>query len=95
LNSSAFLARPAFIISHAAPEAIAIRRVTCGSRCNVVLRVSTTSVGMRLEIQLPTPPVGYVGVQLGGGEIGMTEHFLDRSQVGSSLEEVRSKRMTE
>jgi hypothetical protein len=50
---------------------------------------------VRLEIQLPTALVGYVRVELGGREIGMTEHFLNRSQVCSSLEKVGSKRVPE
>jgi hypothetical protein len=50
---------------------------------------------MRLEIQLPTPPVGYVRVELRGGEIGMAEHLLDRTQVGASLEEVSGERVAE
>jgi hypothetical protein len=50
---------------------------------------------MRLEIQLPTTLIGYVGVELRRREIGMTEHFLNRSQICSSLEEVRRKRVPE
>jgi hypothetical protein len=33
---------------------------------------------VRLEIQLTPPAIGYVRVQLGRCEIGMSEHFLDR-----------------
>ena len=94
-SSSAFFASPALIISHAAPDARAIRSSTCGSSCNLFLRVSSTSVRVRLEIQLATALVGYVGIELGRGEIGMAEHFLNRSQICSSLEEVRSKRVAE
>ena len=50
---------------------------------------------MRSVIQLPTPPVGYVRVQLGGSNIGMAEHFLNRSEVGASLEEVGGERVAE
>jgi hypothetical protein len=53
------------------------------------------SVGVGPEIQLPTTLVGYVGVELGRREIGMSEHFLNGSQVCSSLEEMRSKRVAE
>ena len=42
-----------------------------------------------MEIQLATPPVGYVGVQLGRGEIRMAEHFLNRPEVGAAFEEMR------
>ena len=97
MSSSAFVASPAFIISHATPEARAIRSSTCGSSDNVLFlrsSCSSSSVRMSLEIQLPTSLVGYVGIELGGGEIGMPEHFLNRSEICSSLEEVRSKRVT-
>jgi hypothetical protein len=93
--SSAFFARPALIISHAAADARAISSSTCGSSCNVFLRGSSARVGMRLEIQLPTALVGYVGVELRGREIGMSEHFLNRSQIGSPLEEVGGERVPE
>lgn len=43
---------------------------------------------MRSVIQLPTSPIGYVGVELGCRKIGMAEHFLNGSEVGSSLQEV-------
>src|SRR5207248_2995097 len=84
-----------FIISHAAPDARAIRSSTCGSSGKLFLRVSSTSVRVRLEIQLPTALVGYVGIELRRGEIGVPEHFLNRSQVCSSLEKVCGKRMAE
>ena len=48
-----------------------------------------------MEIQLPTALVGYVGIELRRGEIGVPEHFLNRSQVCSSLEKVCGKRMAE
>jgi len=50
---------------------------------------------VRFEIQLPTALVGYVRIQLGRGEVGVPEHFLNRSQVCSSLEKVRRKRVAE
>jgi hypothetical protein len=93
--SSAFLASPALIISHAAADARAIRSSTCGSSCNLFLRGSAAPVRVRLEIQLPTTLVGYVGVELCRREIGMSEHFLNRSQVCSSLAKVGRKRMSE
>src|SRR5438105_8317903 len=48
---------------------------------------------MRLEIQLPTPPIGYVGVELGRGQIGVAEHLLDAAQVGAALEQMRRERV--
>ena len=50
---------------------------------------------MRSVIQLATPPVGYVRVELRGSNIGMTEHFLNRSEVCASLEEVGGERVAE
>src|SRR5512146_418142 len=43
---------------------------------------------MRSEIQLATASIGYVGVELGGGEICVAEHLLDGAQVGAALEQV-------
>ena len=48
-------------------------------------------VRMSLEVQLATSSIGYVRVQLGGGEIGMAEHFLNAAKVGAAFEEVRRK----
>src|SRR6476619_4232833 len=50
---------------------------------------------VRLEIQLTPPAIGYVRVQLRGGEIGMSEHFLNCPQVGASLEQVRGERVAQ
>jgi hypothetical protein len=50
---------------------------------------------VRLEIQLTPPAIGYVRVQLRGGEIGMSKHFLNRPQVGASLEQVRGERVAQ
>jgi hypothetical protein len=43
-------------------------------------------VRMRLEVQLTPSAIGYVRVELGGRQIGMPEHFLNRSQICASLE---------
>ena len=48
---------------------------------------------MRLEVQLSPPSIGYVGVQLRRREIGMSEHLLDRAEVGATFEQVRRKRV--
>src|SRR5919197_4248819 len=50
---------------------------------------------MRAEVQLAPAPVGYVGVELGGGEVGVAEHLLDTAEVGAALEEVRRERVPE
>ena len=92
-SSSAFFARPAFIISHTAADARAMNISTCGLIDNLVLRGSLASVWVRSEIQLPTPPVGYGGVELCRREIGMTEHFLKGAEVSAALEQVGGERM--
>src|SRR5439155_21639683 len=48
---------------------------------------------MRLEVQLPRPPIGYVGVQLRRGEISVPQHLLDGAEIGAALEEMRRKRV--
>src|ERR1044071_434791 len=50
---------------------------------------------MRAEVQLATPPIGYVGIELGGGQVCVAQHLLHRPQVGAALQEVRRKGMTE
>ena len=47
------------------------------------------------EIQLPTPPIGYVGVELGRGEVGVAEHLLDGAQIGAALQQMGGERMAE
>jgi hypothetical protein len=47
------------------------------------------------EIQLATPRIGYVRVELCRGEIGVAEHFLNGSEVGASLEQVSGERVPE
>ncbi len=46
---------------------------------------------MRLEVQLPTPPIGYVGVELRRRKVGVAQHLLDRAEVGAALEQVRGE----
>ena len=50
---------------------------------------------MRLEVQLATPPIGYVGVELGRREVRMPEHLLDRTQVGPAFEQVSRERVAQ
>src|SRR5712691_9185914 len=44
-------------------------------------------------VQLSPPPIGYVGVELGRGEVGVAEHLLDTPEVGAPLEQVRCERV--
>ena len=41
--------------------------------------VLSARMWMRLEVQLATPPIGYVGVQLGRRQVCMPQHLLDRT----------------
>src|SRR5215216_4495054 len=43
---------------------------------------------MSLEEHFPPPSIRNVRVELGGREIGMSEHLLNASEVGSSLQQV-------
>src|SRR5688500_104235 len=60
------------------------------------LRVRPSSrMWMRSEVQLATPPIGSVGVELGGREVGMAEHLLDAAEVGAALEQVGGERVAQ
>src|SRR4051794_28072285 len=50
---------------------------------------------MCLEVQLPATAIGYVCVELRCREIRVSEHFLNRPQIGSALEEVGRERMAQ
>ena len=52
-------------------------------------------MGVRSEVQLAAAPIGYVRVELGGRQIGVTEHLLDAAQVGAALEQMRRKGVPE
>src|SRR3989442_625511 len=45
-------------------------------------------MGVRLEVQLPAPLVGYVRVELGGRRVVVNENLLDAAKVGPALEQV-------
>src|SRR3954467_13461456 len=90
-SSRAFLLRPAFTIRYPTPAA----ERTSESVGFIIFRKAPPRVRGRLEVQLATSPIGYVRVQLGGREVGMTQHLLDASQVGTSFEEVRGEGMAE
>src|SRR3954452_8285523 len=50
-------------------------------------------MGMRAEVQLATPSIGYVGIELGRRQVGVPQHLLDRAEVGAALEQVRGEGM--
>ena len=45
-------------------------------------------MGVRLEVQLPAAPVGYVRIQLRRGEVGVSEHLLDTAQIRAALQQM-------
>jgi hypothetical protein len=48
---------------------------------------------MRPEVQLPSPPIGYVGVELGRAEICVSEHLLHGAEIRAALEQVGRERV--
>src|SRR5438045_9499374 len=50
---------------------------------------------VRLEVQLAPPPIGYVRVELGRGEVGVAEHLLDSAEICAAFEEVRRERVAQ
>src|SRR4051794_15564410 len=70
----------------------------CGSR--VVIRslcqsFSPARMWVRTEVQLATAAIGYVGIELGGREVGMPEQLLQGAEVGAALEQVRGERVAQ
>ena len=90
-----FLPSPAFIISHAAPDATAMNSSMCGSIVTFSLLRLPAGMWMCPVVQLAAPRIGYVRVELGSGEIGVAEHFLNGSEVGASLEQVSGEGVAE
>ena len=50
---------------------------------------------VRLEVQLATAAIGYVRVQLGRRQVGVSEHLLDAPQVCAPFEEMGRERVAE
>src|SRR3954454_14203637 len=90
LSSSALFFRPATVIIQPIPSVVTTRVAVWGSNFIATpdrLRL-LPSVGVRSEVQLAAPPIGYVRVELGCGQIGVSKHLLNRPEVGSALEEM-------
>src|SRR3954451_8656285 len=88
-SSSALFCRPAYAISQPTPRVAIANVITCGSKVIYLsLGRLLASVGVRSEGQLPSPTIGYVGVELGCGQIRVSKHFLNRSEIGAALEQV-------
>src|SRR6266536_950235 len=49
---------------------------------------AAASVRVTAEIDVAAPPVAHVRVQLSRPQVGVTQHLLDASQVGSALQEM-------
>src|SRR5829696_1785370 len=104
-HSSMLLCTPANIIRKPTPVVATNAAASCGSSVSILRSVPRQAVypsnsalprmRVRLEIQLPAAPVGYVRVELRGGEVGMAEHLLDAAEVGAALEEVRGEAVAE
>ena len=90
-----FFASPAFVISHAAPIASAMKSSICGSIDTLSLRRPSLRMWMRLVVQLATAPIGYVGIELRRREIRVSEHFLDGAEVGAAFQEVGGEGVAE
>src|SRR5579872_5877867 len=84
-HSSALFWRPASAISQPAPRVATASVRRCGSSVTTYLLPERSgllpSVGVRLEVQLATASIGYVRVELGSREVGVSEHFLNRTEV--------------
>src|SRR3954453_13253348 len=90
LSSSALFFRPATVIIQPIPSVVTTRVAVWGSNFIATpdrLRLFP-SVGVRSEIQLTAAAIGYVRIELGGRQIGVSKHLLNRTEVGSALEEV-------
>ena len=44
--------------------------------------------GVEFAVDVAEAAAGYVGVDLGGADVGVAEEFLDDAEVGAMLEEV-------
>jgi hypothetical protein len=68
---------------------------TCGSIDTFLLRQLSSGMWMCPVVQLATPRIGYVGVDLGRRHVGVAQHLLDGAQVGAALQQVRRERVAE
>src|SRR5438105_1068927 len=66
-----------------------------GFLLDALRNLAAPGVWMGLVVQLAAPPIGYVRVELGRREIGVPEHLLDASEVGSALEQVGGERVAQ
>ena len=76
-SSSMFFPSPAFVMSHAAADVTAMSSSMWGSIGTSLLYTTSSGMWMCPVVQLAPPRIGYVGVKLGSGQIGVPEHFLN------------------
>src|SRR5918995_3304526 len=96
LDSSARFFMPANAIVKAtaitrAERVIGSRIIRFGPR----LPHSTLRMGVCPKIQLSTPAVGYVRVELRRAEVGVAQHLLHAAQVRAALEQVGGEGVAE
>src|SRR3954465_8880246 len=78
------------LTAHAAPSKTLNREKRRAGK-----RLSLSESGPRVETIVggPQPRLEHVRVDLRRGQIGVTEHQLNRAQIGAALEEVRRERV--
>src|SRR5918994_4405206 len=97
-SSSACFFSPENVIVQATAIARAANVTSCGS--SVIGRRPLQSrtparMWVRSKVQLAASPIGYVRIELGGREVGVTQHLLNAPQVGAALEQVRRERVAQ
>src|SRR5207302_4270531 len=80
--------RPERCVDRASCRVLRVPAAACLETCPARMR-------MRSVVQLPPPSIGYAGVELGRGEVGVPEHLLYGAEVGAALEQVRGEGMTQ
>ena len=55
----------------------------------------TLQIALKLVVYFLEMRVGHVGVDLGGGDIAMPQHRLDRTQIGTIHQQVGSERVAQ
>ena len=58
-----------------------------------LLGVSLFGTGMGLIIDLPDLILGKMGINLGGGDIGVAQHLLDGTEISPVFQQMSGKRM--
>ena len=66
-----------------------------GADLEMVCALPELSAGMSGVVGFFEPFDGDVGVNLRGGEVGVTEEFLDAAEIGAAIEEMRGVTVAE